>query len=306
VPYPDGREDAHHARIARLAASVNQTTVGWFSIWNEGWQNCANPDPAYAARLSRMIQTVYPWGAHGLSDPQDQEEPAALDSWSRSPANFTLKHGTRSWPACMNRTFNSVYEGHWLLNEDEPTGFGPDVYQPLQHPAQLFGLNTLTLLTGQMLTFFGGHGIKAWQGPGDLAKDWGFTELPELWRQMQLPEDRRGWRLVAGHRAEAAVYPTSFENPGGSGPHLRRRADRRGSLDGDQRRPWLLGSALAAARTSDRLADERARGSRRHRAGRVDSEQRAERAGDRGAFRLGMRRCNACCCSCFWRESLRR
>jgi hypothetical protein len=216
---PDGNEDDEHRRIAQLAASVDQWTVSHWGIWNEGWQNSARgTDPAYAAHLSEIVQHAYPWNAHALTD--TNEEPANWQTWGRYPANNVMIHGERGWPNCMNRAYNTKYEGRpgTLINFDEPTGLGPDITTPLQTPEQLFGLYTVMLITGGMLTYFGGHGLKSWQQPGDLAKDWGFRELPALWRQMKLPEDVRGWAVVPGHKAEAAVSPTSFENSG-RGPH---------------------------------------------------------------------------------------
>jgi hypothetical protein len=223
-----GPEDYWHEHIASLAASVDQQVVGWWGVWNEGWQNSAHrpATPSDAARISRKIQALYPWGAHGLSDPEDQEEPAALSAWSQNPAKFTLKHGTRSWPECMNRTFNCAYNEHtgerwpFLIMEDEPTGFGPhvSVSQP-DSPRQLFALHSLTLITGQALTFFGGHALKSWTPTEGLDKDWGFRELPQIWAKMNIPEDIATWTIKPGHHGDAAVHPRSYEVPHGEGPH---------------------------------------------------------------------------------------
>jgi hypothetical protein len=105
-----GAEREMYQRIAGLCASVDQTTVSWTGIWNEGWQNAATPTPRYAAELSRIWQAIYPWGAHALSDPfgapggsEDHEHPAGLDAWSIAPSNCTLVHGTRDFPHSLRR-----------------------------------------------------------------------------------------------------------------------------------------------------------------------------------------------------------
>jgi hypothetical protein len=222
-----GAEREMYQRIAGLCASVDQTTVSWTRIWNEGWQNAATPTPRYAAELSRIWQAIYPWGAHALSDPfgapggsEDYEHPAGLDAWSIAPSNCTLVHGTRDFPHSLRRCFNLSYDertgqrSHWLLNQDEPVGAGPDVYARDDDPRHLFALYSLHLICGQMTTFFGGHGLKSWRAPGDLSKDWGFRELPTLWADMAIPEDIQTWTIKPGHQGDSAIYPTRFADRG--------------------------------------------------------------------------------------------
>lgn len=223
-----------YQRIAELAASVDPLTVSWFGIANESWQNMADgKNPVYLAELSSIVQRAYPWGAHALSDPFDNEEPAALDAYARAPANCTLVHGTRDFPDSFRRAFNVSYEGHgWLVNQDEPVGAGPDVYKRDDDPRHLFGLYTLHRIAGQMTTFFGGHGIKAWTPDAGLERDWGFRELPTLWRDMAMSEDLAAWTLVPGHLGEAAIYPSRFADRG-QGPA---RCD--GAQTGD--RAWFV------------------------------------------------------------------
>jgi hypothetical protein len=232
---PDSNEVHWHEHIAELAASVDQMTVSWFSIWNEGWKNAARPTPDNAAYISNAIQRHFPWGAHGLSDPQDQEEAIPLSNWSRPPANFTLVHGTRDFPSSIRRAFNLVYEGQgWLLNQDEPVGAGPNVTARDDNPRHLFALYTMHLITGQMTTFFGGHALKSWTPTAGLERDWGFRELPELWSLMNLPENFQEWELRAGHRSDAAIYATSYADRG-NGPE---RCD--GAQNGDY--AWFIPS----------------------------------------------------------------
>jgi len=215
VLVPDGNEAHWHAHMAELAASVDQTTVGWWGVWNEGWQNAARPSPETAAAISQTIQSRYPWGAHALSDPSTGEEAAGLDAWSRPPANHTLIHGWRDFPGSIRRAFNLVYEGKgWLLNQDEPVGAGPRVYRRDDNPRHLFALYTMHLLTDQMTTFFGGHGLTAWSPENGLSRDWGFRELPRIWKDINIPEHFDGWGLRAGHRGDAAVYATTYADRG--------------------------------------------------------------------------------------------
>lgn len=237
----DGAERDWYRRIAQLCASVDQQTVSWWGIWNEGWQNAATPSARYAAELSAIVQAVYPWGAHALSDPQEQEEPWALDEWSRPPANHTPVHGTRGYPDSLRRAFNLTYDEHAgggrtprLINQDEPVGAGPDVYARDDDPRHLFALYTLHRICGQMTTFFGGHGLKSWRQPGDLARDWGFRELPARWAQMSIPEDIQGWEIKPGHHGDAAIYPSSFADRG-EGPE---RCDGAQTAD----RAWFVAS----------------------------------------------------------------
>jgi len=215
---PDGNEDAWHEHMAHLAASVDQHTVSWWGIWNEGWQNSARgTDAAYAARLSHRIQSVFPWGAHALTD--TNEEPGNLDAWNRHPSNNVMIHGLREWPDCVRRPFNTRFEGHgWLVNHDEPNGDGPDVFVGESDPRKLWAMYTMHVMVGFMTTFFGGHALKSWTPTAGLDQDWGFTQLPRVWQEMNLPEDIQTWTPVPGHHGSAPIYPERFENQG-AGPH---------------------------------------------------------------------------------------
>lgn len=214
-----------HEHIARLCASVDQLTVSWHGVWNEGWQNTSGDrfSVDYARHIAGKVKEIYPWGAHGLSDAGgtsetlDNEDPKMLDEWSQSPANYTLVHGTRDFPNSIRRCFNLTHEGHWLVNQDEPVGPGPDVYMRDDDPKHLFGIYTMMRISGQMVTYFSGHGLKSWHQAGDFYKDWGFKELPELWKEMNIPEDIQTWGSKPGHHGDAVIYPTKFADAG-SGP----------------------------------------------------------------------------------------
>jgi hypothetical protein len=225
VLQPSGSEDAWHEHIATLAKTVDQITASWHGVWNEGWQNTTREraNIETARRIAQKRIAIYPWGAHGLTDPAgfddngDPEDPQTLATWSQPPANFTLVHGTRVFPDSIRRAFNLMYEGTFLVNQDEPVGPGPDVYQRDDDPRHLFGLYCMHVITGQMTTYFSGHGLKSWKQSGDFYKDWGFKELPILWQQMQIPEDISTWTKKPGHHGDAAIYPRVFSN-NGSGP----------------------------------------------------------------------------------------
>jgi hypothetical protein len=220
---PDGDEGHWHAHIAALAASVNDQTVSWWGIWNEGWQNSwhgfndSDRGYAYGQRMSRSVQSIYPWGAHAITD--TNEEAPNLDQWSRSPANHVMIHGLREFPDCVRRPFNTRFEGHgWLVNQDEPNGDGPDVYVGESDPRRLLAQYTMHTLMGFTTTFFGGHALRSWTPDRGLDRDWGFRQIPHLWRQMDIPENISQWEPVPGHYGNAAIYPESFADRG-SGPH---------------------------------------------------------------------------------------
>lgn len=221
---PGGQsEDFWHEHIAHLAATVDHHTASWHGVWNEGWQNTASDraNVETARRICQKRMAIYPWGAHGLTDPAgfdpngDPESPTTLAMWSQSPANHTLVHGTRPYPDSIRRAFNLMYEGGgFLVNQDEPVGPGPDVYQRDDDPKHLFGLYTMLVISGQMVTYFSGHGLKSWNQAGDFFKDWGFRELPELWQKMDIPEDIANWTKKPGHHGDSAIYPVRFSNEG--------------------------------------------------------------------------------------------
>lgn len=207
--------------VAGLVAAFDQQTVGITGMVNEARVNSRQgEDWAYWADLSDEWQKIAPWGLHGLSDPGSQEEMEGLHASSRHPATLALIHGTRhDWIAAIRRSFNRIYEGTLTkpLCEDEPTNMGRDVYQPVDTPAQVFAIHTMAAMTGQILTHFGDASL--WNGQ-PLDTDWGFTELPRLWREMELPDRTiRQYTLIPGHRPEAPLTADQFEVPHGSGPH---------------------------------------------------------------------------------------
>jgi hypothetical protein len=216
---PSERHPELYQRVAGICRSVNEQVVCLSGMVNEARVNSIEKeDWSYWAHLSRLWQEIYPWGQHGLSDPGDQEEPGPLQASCRAPATVALLHGTRIPPMdAIRRAFNVRYEGDIgkPIVQDEPTGPGDDVYQPVDDPAWLFGLYTIHVITGQMVTYFSGASLR---NRKPLDSDWGFTELPRLWQQLALPEDVGTYHLTPGHRSDAAVGARTFSDQG-EGPH---------------------------------------------------------------------------------------
>lgn len=198
-----------YARIAALCKRVNDKVVSISEVINEARVNShEGEDWAFWASLSKDFQQVYPWGVHGTSDPGDQEEPADLRAASRPPATCTLLHGTRiDYISAIRRAFNVKFEGvpELYVVQGEPNAEGTDVYQGWpagpQH-AEVFGLHTMIVLTGQVLTFFGDAALYKHI---PLDSDWGFSNLPRLWREMAIPEDIGLYQLIPGHKPDAPV-----------------------------------------------------------------------------------------------------
>jgi hypothetical protein len=225
---PTSRHEELYRRVAGICRSVNEQVICLSGMINEARVNSSQgEDYRYWANLSSLWQDIYPWGQHGLTDPGSQEEPAGLIACSSGRATVALLHGTRHQPQdAIRRAFNVRYEGtfHPLVGhasldkpiwQDEPTGPGQDVYQPVDDRHWLFGLYTMHILTGQPTTYFSGASLRT-RAP--LDSDWGFKELPERWRQLQLPEDIGTWQLAPGHKPEAPLGARSFQNTG-AGPH---------------------------------------------------------------------------------------
>lgn len=230
--FPDQSKSARIAlylRIANLCRSVNEQVVCFTGAINEARVNShEGEDWAFWAAMSHAFQSRYPWGQHGLSDPGGQEEPDDLVASAQAPATAALLHGTRhGWSDAIRRAFNVRYEGVRTIpiNQDEPTNLlnpqmrGPNirVYQPLATRQEVFGLYSMIVLTGQLLTYFGDCGLTNTDRL-PLDSDWGFTELPRRWQQMGVPEDIGTYRLIPGHHADAPVSAQRFQVPHGAGP----------------------------------------------------------------------------------------
>jgi hypothetical protein len=102
----------------------------------------------------------------------------------------------------IRRTFNDMYENYpgVPIDSDEPRGpngpQGGDVTAAVEDPNELFALYTTQILIGEIATYFNSPGC-AERRP--LDDTWGFKELPQLWRDLEVPEDISQGSLGAGH-----------------------------------------------------------------------------------------------------------
>lgn len=207
-------------RVAEQCRDYNQQVVALSEMVNEARVNSdEREDWAYWATRLLEWQSIYPWGMSGLSDPGEFEEPAALNAASRSPATCGLSHGTRQSPEdSIRRAYNLRYEGFRDLPicEGEPngidTGASPGVTDGTTSKPHIFGLYAAKILTGQMLTHFDSAGLGWHHYP--LDREWGFKELPALWKAMGIPEDIGRYSCIPGHKAEAPMTVRRFADAG--------------------------------------------------------------------------------------------
>ena len=109
------------------------------------------------------------------------------------------------------------------LIQGEPTGPGPDVYQPTTNKHELFGIYMMHLLCGQASVYLNSAGIRCKE---NLGTGWGFKQLKVLGRN--IPSDVGTFHLIPGHRDAAPLRADSYEEQG-AGPH---RVDSAVSQDG--------------------------------------------------------------------------
>lgn len=198
-----------YRRVAGLCASVNDQVVALSSVINESWMTSPFGEdwPRYA-EYARQWQSVYPWGQHGTSCPSTNEDPEGLIACSLGPATVTLLQGTRwTGPDAIRRAFNVRFEapsGFKPIVEEEPTGFDSDgdhaVYQPTTDKDTLLGIYTMKVLTGQLLILLNGPAL---YNRKPLDSTWGFTEIPAIWQQMELPDDTGQWTLKPLHHNDS-------------------------------------------------------------------------------------------------------
>jgi hypothetical protein len=200
-------------RVAQIADDFGD--VVWLSgCTNEmegTWSPGETPEHIAAGHdLMDAWRSIYPRGCWAVSDPKDRNQAgmAAL------AGNVALIHDIR-WevPDCLRRTFNSRYENDpgCPIVQDEPTGpngsppyndFTRLVYQPVEDPDELFAIYTMHLLSGQASTYFNDPALVSRE---PLDSTWGFKELPQLWRDLELPEDLGQGRLAHGGHADAMM-----------------------------------------------------------------------------------------------------
>lgn len=198
-------------RVGHIAASVSPDLVWLSAATNEmrgtmpGGESSENV--AWMAECLDAFTDVYPWALLAGSDPGSQDK-AGMKRLAPAPANVALIHDVRwSTDDALRRAFNTRYENYPGLPivQDEPTGpenpappgeFTRKVYQPTENLDALFALYTMHVLTGQASTYFNDPALYSRR---PLDETWGFKELPQLWRDLELPEDIGQGILRAGH-----------------------------------------------------------------------------------------------------------
>ena len=228
-PAGDGEKSFVH-RIARLSKPFGHIVLA-FETANERWQNAYHGSDVRRARqmlLEFRAENAAP--SRLLSAPSTGEEPEGLREWSQAPATICTVHGRRqSWVDAIRRVFNLSYEfavGSAFpmgLIQGEPTGPGPDVYQPTTNKHELFGIYMMHLLCGQASVYLNSAGIRCKE---NLGTGWGFKQLKALGRN--IPSDVGTFHLIPGHLDAAPLRADSYEDQG-AGPH---RVDSAVSQDG--------------------------------------------------------------------------
>lgn len=254
-------------RVAQIAASVSQDVVWLSAATNElrGTMNGGESGENIATleHLMRIWEQHYPWSLRAISDPESQDR-AGMRKLARGNANVALIHDVR-WAIsdALRRSFNTMYENYpdEPVVQDEPTGpngspphseFSRLVYQPIDNPDELFALYTMHIITGQASTYFNDPALVSRE---DLDSTWGFKELPQLWRELDIPEDIGQGELLPGHRAAA---PLQVEGSNAErADSVRRGSYNIGVISGGDR--WKVRAGVSGhvlARTADRIVFE--------------------------------------------------
>jgi hypothetical protein len=113
----------------------------------------------------------------------------------------------------MRRAFNAPYENwpgkpiiegeHTGPNGSPPHGpFTRHVYQPTENHDELAAIYTMLAITGQAPAYFNDPALYSRE---PLDSTWGFKELPELWRMLEIPENIAQGALKPGHHGDAPL-----------------------------------------------------------------------------------------------------
>jgi hypothetical protein len=222
-------------RAAQIAASVSPEVV-ILHEWNEmrgtvpGGEDDGPVD--FLKELTGIWQQEYPWNLRSLSDPANQAR-SGMIRLSQNPANCALLHNVRQPDAdAIRRAYNAIYDnypGKGVVAGEEagpnnptpPGEFNRKVFDPMENRDALVALYTAQIITGQMSTYFNDPALVSRY---DLDYTWGFKEIPELWRLMEMPENVGQGRLIPGHKPDAplqvngsnAARADSVECPDGS------------------------------------------------------------------------------------------
>ena len=185
-------------RTAQIASEYGDT-VAMFHVTNEMHGTAPDGESdrniALGNELLDICQPILPNALMALSDPNSRDK-AGMKRLGRSVA---LVHQF----ATMGRYFNDLYENYpgIPVDDDEPRGpngpHGGDVTNSIEDPNQIFALYTMGIAVGKICTYFNSPGA-AERKP--LDSTWGFKELPQLWRDLEIPEDIGQGSLCAGHK----------------------------------------------------------------------------------------------------------
>jgi len=205
--WSDAQAEDAFRRVAQIAADYGDTV--WLSACTNEMEGTWSPGetPEHIARgheLMKIWRSIYPGGCWAVSDPKDRNR----DGMAALAGNVALIHDQR-WEIAdaLRHAFNSRYENDpgCPIVQDEPTGpngsppyndYTRLVYQPIEDHDELAALYTMHVLTGQGSTYFNDPALVSREA---LSSTWGFRELPQLWRDLEIPEDIGQGELGAGH-----------------------------------------------------------------------------------------------------------
>jgi len=184
-------------RVAEMSVSVSEHLVWLSAVANEmrgtwpGGESDANIQ--FGKELLNIWLSVCPHSMTAISDPGSQDR----DGMKKLARTAALIHDVR-WGVsdAIRRAFNTQYEGFpgVPIVQDEPTGengnvpppFGQNVWQPVNDDDDILAIYTTHVYTGQASTYFSDPSLVSRE---PLEATWGFTNLPRLWREMEIPED---------------------------------------------------------------------------------------------------------------------
>ena len=212
-----GQANTNIAILAQIAASVSKDVVIYHE-WNEMRGTCPGGEEDWQVNqlreMSRIWKEHYPWSMIGLSDPGGQDK-AGMQNLSQEPANLAIVHNVR-WEAhdAIRRAFNIMYENYpgKPIVEGEPTGpngspphnqYTRLVWCPTEDHNDLLAISTMNILVGVIWTYFNDPALVSRE---PLASTWGFSEIPRLWRELEIPENIGQGKLYPGHWTDAPLY----------------------------------------------------------------------------------------------------
>jgi hypothetical protein len=196
-------------RVAQIASEYGDTV--WASaVTNEiagTWEPGETDENVERGHeLMDVYRSIYPGGLHTISDPENRDK----TGMKKLAVTLALIHQNgHTIDDLIRRTYNDMYENYpgCPIDSDEPRGpNGPQggyVTASVEDPDELFALYTTQILVGEIATYFNSPGA-AERRP--LDDTWGFKELPQLWRDLEVPEDISQGSLGAGHTGNGMFH----------------------------------------------------------------------------------------------------